>query len=247
MKAEERKRLERNELAARLSEYWSGKHAASPRVNRVWTVILIVLVVILGWVVYGRWASGRAAARWTDLAFAFNNEKLNEVIKDAPGSTPAMIAKMQLARVNFSEAMAKLASPTAEDRTAAAEKLEQARRLYGEVAGVSDMPPVLHQEALLQQARAEETLAAVPKPDGTGMRGSLEAALKHYDDLKGRFGTSPAGEQAAKRAADLRAHKAEVESLYSELAHDHGKAAAPSAPLGTTPAPPANPAPPQPK
>jgi hypothetical protein len=120
-------------------------------------------------------------------------------------------------------------------RNNAADQLEGARKIYAEIAGDKKLPDALTQESLGQLARIEEVLAAVPKKEGGGMRGSLDEAVRRYEELKQRFPDLPAGEEAAKRAAEIKAKKAEIEKLYAELSQAPAANAAPTTPVGVQP------------
>src|SRR3954452_22565367 len=133
MKAEERKRLERNELAVRLSDYWSGFSSTSPRATRVWTIVLIALIGVLAWVIYSRFTSRAEANRWTQLVFAGDTDNLNRIVKEDPGSLQAAIARLQIARAQMNEALSTLADRQPEKRLAAANKLKDAKKAYAEL------------------------------------------------------------------------------------------------------------------
>ena len=74
-------------------------------------------------------------------------------------------------------------------------------------------------------AKAEEVLAAVPKADDpTKPRGSLEDALKSYQDLADKYPASYLGKQAAKRVRELSDHESQVRGFYnSALFHRRQK------------------------
>jgi len=120
MKADERKRLERNELASRLHDYWSGVNSASPRTTRLWTVALICFILVVGWFIYSRYTSNQTALAWSQLDFAVDTDGLRKVVEDEPHTVPAVVAKMQLARAQVQDAVNKLAAPNPDDRVAAA-------------------------------------------------------------------------------------------------------------------------------
>lgn len=238
MKAEERKKLERNELATRLTGYWTGVNANTSRANWVWLAILGALLALLIWVFYSRLSTGWEATRWGELALSGDVAALNRVIQDSPTSVQAAIASLQIARLQFHESLGDLAALNPEKRIAAADKLDLLRRDFGNLAGNNQLPPALIQEAMMQRARVEETLTAVPKADNAAeFRGKLDTAIQYYDELKAKYPSSVNGEKAAARANDLRTRRAEIEKLNAALAQDIGKPpAAPSLPTGVTPA-----------
>lgn len=238
MKAEERKRLERNELAEKLTHAWEGVSAKSGSATKVWTVILAVLVAALLWVIYSRFTGARDAALWGQLDSAFDVNALKALVKESPNSVQGQLAQMQIARVQFQESVGQLAAPSPDERVKAADAIEEVRKSYGELARSNKLPPILIQEALAETARAEEILASVPKSDApTTMRGSLDQAIKLYDELKSRFPESFRGQSAGVRADELRKKKVEVEKLYGELAKEQGKPQPSTAtPAGVIPA-----------
>ncbi len=63
MKAEERKQLERNELAVRLNSAWQGLTSNSTTVTVIWAVILIGLVALIGYRYYAR-SSSETRSGW---------------------------------------------------------------------------------------------------------------------------------------------------------------------------------------
>lgn len=224
MKAEERKRLERNELADRLKHAWEGVASTTPKSNKVWTVVLGVLVVALIWALYSRYMTGRDTGLWARLDSSFDLDSLKSLAKEFPNTTQGHIAQYQIARVQFAESIQKLAAQGSDDREGAAKAIEEVRKNYGELCKAAKLPAIMNQEAMGQRARAEEILASVPKADDvTTMRGSLDQAIKYYDELKQKYPESLAGKQAGARADELRKKKDEVAKLYTELARDQAK------------------------
>jgi hypothetical protein len=224
MKAEERKKLERNALAEKLTHAWEGVSGSSATANRVWTIILAVLVAALIWVVYSRYMTGRETGLWSRLDSAYDLDSLRSLAREFPNSTQGQIARFQIARVQFADHLNKIASQTADERLAAANAIEEVRKNYAELAKISSLPTTMIQEAMLQTARADEVLASIPKADDPNtMRSSIETAIKGYEELKNKYPKSIAGEHAAKRIEELRKHKDEVARLNAELAKDQGK------------------------
>jgi hypothetical protein len=245
MKADERKKLERNELATRLTDYWSGVNSNSTRANWLWLGVLGGLLALLGWVFYSRLAAGWDAARWGELTLSGDVAGLNRLIQDNPTSVQAAIASLQIARLQFRESLGDLAALNPEKRISAADKLDLLRKDFDALAKNAQLPPALIQEAMMQRARAEETLAAVPKSDNPAeFRGKIDTAIAYYEELKTRYPASVNGEQAAARADQLKKRRGELDVLNAALAQDIGKPpAAPALPAGVTPALPESPAP----
>lgn len=224
MKAEHRKALEKNELAEKLTHAWEGVSSTSPGANRAWIALLSLFILGIAWYLYSNYTTSRDAARWNDLTFATDVKSLQKIVEEGPGSVPGNIARFQIARLNVTDAANKVAAQNGDDRAAAADTLEAARKIYSELAGVSNLPKPLIQEAMLELAQLEELLASVPKADSSaGMRGSLDQAAKYYAALAAKFPKSLVGDEAAKRCERLKSKKDEIEKLYSELAKDHAK------------------------
>ena len=49
MKAEHRKALEKNELAAKLTKAWEGVSSTSPKANRMWMIVCAAFIVAVAW------------------------------------------------------------------------------------------------------------------------------------------------------------------------------------------------------
>lgn len=237
MKAEERKKLERNVLAEKLTHAWEGVSGSSQTSNRVWTIILAVLVAALIWVVYSRYMSGRDTGLWSRLDTAYDLDNLRSLAKEFPNTTQGQIARFQIARVQFADHLNKIAAQTSDERVAAATAIEEVRKNYAELAKITGLPTTMIQEAMLQTARADEVLASIPKADDpNSMRSSIETAIKGYEELKSTYPKSVAGEQAAKRIEELKKKKDEVAKLNAELARDQGKSLpAVNLPVGVVP------------
>jgi hypothetical protein len=241
MKAEQRHKLEQNELSKRLGKVWQAVNSGSTTATVVWGVILLILVVAIGWRYYSRTTNDTRSRLWYELDVATNVEDLKKVADEAKGSTVGRVAKFHQARVLMQDGMSKLTSANADDRVKAADNLEEARKLYTELASEAELP-TLTQEAMMESAKAEEILASVPKADDpNAMRGSLETAMAGYEALAKKYPDSMQGQKASLRAADLHDHGSEVKALYTALSKDHGKVATPM--LTPPPQPQANPVP----
>ncbi|MBX7104979.1 MAG: hypothetical protein K1X57_12910 [Gemmataceae bacterium] len=236
MKAEHRHQLEKNELAEKITEAWTGLSGTSPRANRAWTIALVVLLAGTAGILYSRYSRNINAAAWNQPEFADTPERLSEIIKSGPNTPQGLIARFHLTRWQCQDALTKLDAPSPDERVAAADTLEKTRTAYAELAKASSLPSTMLQEAMLQHARVEETLASVSKANDSAPRGSLTQALELYNKLSSQFPKTVAGEQATRRAIDLKAHQADIEKLYAELAKDQAKPPAPS-PVPALPSP----------
>ena len=226
MKAEERKQLERNELAVRLNNVWQGLTSNSTTVTVIWAVILLGLVALIGYRYYARSSSETRSELWARLDRAAEVSDLEKMAKDHHDSEAGRIAEFHLCRFQFQDALTRLAGPTNDERLKAAEEIEKARDRYAELVKESKNEPLLTQEGMIAVAKAEEVLAGVPQEKNpTAMRGSLDKALEAY-------------EQAAKRASEIRDHRVQIEAFYLSLSKVQGKTETPALPVpAPTPSP----------
>jgi hypothetical protein len=225
MKAEERKHLHQNDLATRLKDVWQTVASGSAVNTIVWAVLLLGLVLAIGWRYYSDATFKSRSALWSQLERASDTEELERVIKEHPGTVAARIARFHLTRWRMEDVLGRVAGPSAEDRVKAAGELEEVHKTYAELARDSGAEPTLVQEALMGVANSEEVLAGIPKADSKEPRGSLDQAITAYRELANRFPNSFLGEKAAKRAAELSAHTAQVRAFYDALMEVHGKPA----------------------
>jgi hypothetical protein len=231
MKADERKHLKENELASKLSHTWQALASGSTTNTIIWGVILLGLVLAVGWRYYSDASYRSNSALWSQLAIASDNNALRQIINEYPGKPATRIARYHLARSLMQESRGRLAGPNAADRKDAADDLVKARDLYAELARERSDEPTLTQEALMGVAKAEEILASVPKADNDiGVRGSLDEAIKAYEQVATKYPNSFYGEQASKRAKELRDDRSQVEAFYAALAKENAKLAVPPLP-----------------
>jgi hypothetical protein len=238
MKAEERKQLERNELARRLNTAWQGLSSNSTTVTIIWSVILIGLVALIGYRYYARSSAETRSELWSRLDRSADVAELENIIKTHPNTEAGRIAKFHLSRFQLQDALTRLAASTNDEKLKAAADVEKARDRYAELINESAREPLLMQEAMLEVAKAEEVLAGVPtEKDPNVMRGSLDRALEKYDALAKKFPQSVLGEKAAKRATEIRDRRAQVEAFYLSLSMVQGKTETPALPPPPTPTP----------
>jgi len=239
MKAEERKHLQRNELETRLKSAWSGMNSTSKTSNRVWTAILAVFTLIILYALYARYRTSSQSDLWVRLDIAPDVPALEKIVKEFGRTTQGEIARFHIARIKSAEGMLQIGKPgNGDERVAAANALEESRTVYGELTNVTSLPSEMTAEAFVQLGRLEEILASVPTAnDPAKMRGSLDAAKNYYEQLIAKFPNCFFATEATKRVEDIKAHKADIESLNKTLAEIHGKAPVlPTAPLNVTPA-----------
>jgi hypothetical protein len=223
MKAEERKHLKENEFQTWISRAWKSITSGSTMNTIVWSVILIALVLAIGWRYYSNSTFVTRSAMWYALDNATTVDALNAIIKENKGAVVGRVARFDLARFQMQDAGSRLAGPNHADRVTAADDLQAARDSYRELAKESGAEPALVQEAMMNVAKAEETLSGVPKNNSeTEMRGSLAQAVVLYRELASKYPKSYLGEQAAARAKEIDDHRTQIEAFYIGLSKEHG-------------------------
>jgi hypothetical protein len=219
MKAEHRKELHTNALADRLGRllhgFRDGFHVRpSHMAMLVWGGIIVAVVFFIGWKIYANARARSRSADWLQLDEASNFSDLEKIADKNPGSQPTRMARFQMARVYLRRGMENFVSSSFDGRKEALADLNEAAKLYGELADEVKDNPVLIQEALLGVAKVKEAID------------ELDAALAAYDQLVSRYPDSVNGKQAAERAKKLRDNKDQVSTFYKEL----DKLASPAAP-----------------
>jgi hypothetical protein len=223
MKAEERKHLKENEFQTWISRAWKSITSGSTMNTIVWSVILIALVLAIGWRYYSSSTFVTRSAMWYALDNATTVDALNAIIKENKGTVVGRVARFDLARFQMQDASSRLAGPNHADRVTAADDLQAARDTYRELAKESGSEPALVQEAMMNVAKAEETLSGVPKNNSeTEMRSSLAQAVTLYRELASKYPKSYLGEQAAARAKEIDDHRTQIEAFYIGLSKEHG-------------------------
>src|SRR5438445_3023918 len=130
MKAEQRHKLEQNELSKRLGKVWQAVNSGSTTATVIWGVILLVLVVAIGWRYYSRTTSDTRSRLWYELDTATNVDELKKVADEAKGTAVGRVARFHQARFLMQDGLGKLTSASADERAKAADNLEEARKLY---------------------------------------------------------------------------------------------------------------------
>jgi hypothetical protein len=230
MKAEERKHLKENEFQTWVARAWASITSGSTTNTIVWSVILIGLVLAIGWRYYSNTTFVSRSAMWYALDNATTIDALNAVIKENKDNTIGRVARFDLARYQTQDALSRLASPNFADRVNAADDLQTARDTYRGLIKDATSEPTLVQEAMMNVAKAEETLASIPKADRESeMRGSLTQAITLYQELATKYPKSYLGEQAAERAKQIDNHKTQIEAFYIGLSKEFAKPVPPPA------------------
>jgi hypothetical protein len=237
MKAEERRHLKENELAERLGRFWRTLASGSTLNTVIWGVILVGLALAIGWRYYSDAKFRGTSAEWTAVEDAASADDLQKIIKDHQGTPAARVAKFHLTRHQMYQALSRVAGTSSAERTKAADELTEVRNRYAELAKEAKEPELI-QESLMGVAKAEEVLAAIPKPDNPKKaRGSLDEALKAYKELAGRYPESYFGKQATKRVQEFDDHKSQIEGFYLGLMEAHAPEKPPEPIAPAVPAP----------
>jgi len=178
MKAEHRKHLETNTLVEGLGKLNQGLHQGLPR--GVWMFlggVAVVLILFYTWRYFSERSQRLNAALWCeweqldgsealtkglpDQSLGFNKEKydldrLEKFGKDNAGTVQGRLARFQLARLFLYDGLRDLGHSTL--RNQARENLKGAADKYAELIKEARDIPVLHQEAMLNCAKAHESL-----------------------------------------------------------------------------------------
>jgi predicted negative regulator of RcsB-dependent stress response len=175
MKAQQRKELHTNALADWLGRFaqtvQSVKEGPSTMVLVVGGVLLAIACGVVGWMWYDRHAKQQTSAENRDLDQAQSREDYKK-IADAHANTPAgRVARLQLARLSLKEGLDQLYASSADDREQARKSLEDARSYYANLVRDCRDAPILAEECLMGQAKAQESL------------GDLEGALATYQSV----------------------------------------------------------------
>ncbi|MBN9519667.1 hypothetical protein J0H58_14290 [bacterium] len=169
---------------------------------------VLVLITVIGLFIFMRGQKEVASSRmWLDLEVAATREDLEKVMTDYPGTLPAQLAEVHLARVKLGpDGIDKLVTGDQGERQKALASIETAKESFGKLAPDLKDSPVLQAECYLGLAKAELALIGITK--GTGLdsfRGSSTAAAEWLEKLAAVAEGSPWGDEAKKTAAELRA------------------------------------------
>jgi len=204
MKSQHRKELQSNALADRMGRLIeSAKAGPNQTMLIVGGVILVILVLIVGWRYYSKVSSQNRSSLWLKVEEASDVEELEKIAKDSPNTVPGRVARLQWARSLYRQGIEKLFSVT--DRDKAKENLEEARKLYDQLAKELTHSPVMVQEAMMGSAKARESL------------GDTEGATSAYEKLAKDFPKSALGKEAEERAKQLHDKATEIKDFYTEL------------------------------
>src|SRR5262249_54048823 len=112
MKAEQRKQLEKNELASHLDRLWKGASDAKSS-STIWVVVgavILVGVLVFAWRYYSSESQKNRAEIWRQIEQATLEKDFEKIIEENRGTEVARVAKAELARINLSEGLRKMCS-----------------------------------------------------------------------------------------------------------------------------------------
>jgi hypothetical protein len=235
MKAEHRKQLETNTLADSLGKMAHGFQQGVPRgLWLIVGGVAVIVVLFYTWRYFSERSQRISSGLWykwdqldgvesidedvralgdaekQHLPFMFQSVKegmdlkrLEKFVQENGSSEQGRLARFQLARLYLYEGLRDLG----QDRTRARarEHLTKGAKLYAELVKDSRNIPVLHQEALLNCAKANESL------------GDLDEASKLYKQLQITYPKSNLGEVAQKQIERLEKDASEIKVLDTKL------------------------------
>jgi hypothetical protein len=215
MKAEHRHQLQTNALADRMGKLLQDVKSNPQATSRLlWILGGVVVVLLIAWYFFG--APDSTSGLWVNLDGNTDAESLRTIAREGQGSMASRAALFQRARVLLNQGINDLY--TGVDRAKAADSIEQARRIYSDLAPLCTQEPILEGEALAGSAQAEEALLAVPKEgQSKEMRGDLQRAIQAYQTVAQKFPKTFLGEMAAKQAKDLEAGGSKVVAFYTDM------------------------------
>jgi hypothetical protein len=215
MKAEHRHELHTNALKASMTRIVKG-FQEDPRSNLKygWVVGIIVVALVAAWFFAG--SSGKYALLWRELDNESDPAQLEIIANEGQGTLPGRTAQFQRARLLIQQGLRGLFTS---NRPTAISDLEEARRLFTQLSAECKDSPLLTQEALMNMAKAEEALVAIPKENNPAQaRGDLDKAMQIYRSLAEGYSDSFLGKQAAEHLQQLETNKSQVVKFYAELA-----------------------------
>jgi tetratricopeptide (TPR) repeat protein len=209
MKAEERKELQKNDLAAGLEKLITGV-TEGPSKNTVMyaTLVMVGAALIVGmyytWDHFATQSKTAEADRWEELnrinsdnAWTVNTDKLEDFAKKNAKTPQARLARFELARY-WIQSDRDLAAPGRQGD--ALSNVKKARDLYKELINESSDAPALAQEALMGTAKGSEVI------------GDFDEARRHYEKLAKDYPQSAYGKDAVKQLERLKDNK-DLEAL----------------------------------
>jgi hypothetical protein len=199
MKAEHRKELVTNSLAQTLGQTLQGLKEGPSR-GTVIVVVLIVLALILifSWRYFAQSSQEADSELWMRWDNLVSLDQVDALLKDTAvaDSTQGRLARFLAARAALQAGLRELGRPGSKSL----EDLKKAADLYAKLAEETSRSPLLHQEALLGGAQAQEA------------RGDYEQAKRLYAQLAQQYPNTPRGKNAQQQV-DRLSNKDNAEDL----------------------------------
>jgi tetratricopeptide (TPR) repeat protein len=206
MKAEHRKELETNKLADKIGGFVQSFKEGPSRNAIIYGSVVMAAIVLI--VIY-RWVSANATAtdstRWLRLEQITSREELETFSNENPDTEQGRLARFQLARIDLVNGLTNLGSI---NKTDAIKGIRRAAESYEKLVGESASAPQLAQEALLNAAKARESL------------GEFDQAKQLYGRLARDYPQSLKGKDAAEQLRSLEAAGPVLDEL-KRLAKDN--------------------------
>lgn len=208
MKAEHRKELETNVLADRMGRLLDTVKQKPQRGTVGWVVLGVVVVVVAFLTMrYYRMQQVERSDAWFDYYLVEITGDIRGLLESHKDKTPGKAVRFHLAADHLWDGVTKVGADPG-----SREKLQTAKRLYGELRDECEGDPVLVPEAMYGQALAEEALAIED-------RKHLDAAIESYKDVVDKHPKSAYAKLAEKRLEILNdpAKRDEVSKIYQDL------------------------------
>jgi tetratricopeptide (TPR) repeat protein len=216
MKAEQRKELAKNDLAAGIEKLIAGV-TEGPSKNQVTYITLgivavaLVVTMVYTWIYFANQSKTADSERWADLnrlisanAWSAAPDELQRFADDKKnaGTPQARLARFELARY-WMQSDRDLASPARDRRAEAMSNVKKARDMYVKLIDESGDAPALAQEALMGAAKASETI------------GDIDQAKKYYEKLAKDHAQTVYGKDASKRLERINSGKDDLDKLQT--------------------------------
>jgi hypothetical protein len=194
MKAEHRKELMTNTLANRLGEAIQGMREGPSRGTILFLVAAgLILLLVLVWRYFSTSAEESASARWLEWDRLTSPKELEKFVenKDVQDYMPGRLARLAEARRALYDGLRTLGDPVV--RTEAQKNIRKAADLYDKLADELADQPLLHQQVLMDAAKAHESLDEIGK------------AHDFYQQLAQKYTKTSLGEEAGEQLKRLEA------------------------------------------
>jgi hypothetical protein len=224
MKAEHRKELQTNTLAAGMGRLVQRIKKKPERRTLLWVVLGVVVVLIVAFIIFRFVMRGRQNAdRWEKLDA--DGKSVHALAQLDPLTKPGLAARFQLAWVYLWElGIKRLPSPPmfGDQENSPLKFILAGKRSYEELATEVGDDRVLGPEALYQIAVATESLAATRDPERPledNVKKALDEAVTRYQEVVSRFEDSAYAREAKERLKVLQGKesRARVEDEYHSL------------------------------